>query len=74
MAEFRSDDPEALKRMREMFGPGHVDQAVRNAIQMCWMILPPQSKNVDELQKQFQRIVDRAMKDLREDADAFGLK
>ncbi len=28
---------------------------------------------VDELEKQFRRIVDRTIKDLREDSEAFGL-
>jgi hypothetical protein len=29
-------------------------------------------KNVDEVERQIRRIVDRAFKDLREDSDAFG--
>ncbi len=73
MAGFSSDDPEGPKKMRAMFGPGQVDQSVRQAIQMCWMMLPDDAKTVDELEKQFRRIVDRAIKDLREDSDAFGL-
>ena len=73
MAAFSSEDPERAKKMRDMFGPGHVDQSVRQAIQMCWMMLPDSRKTVDELEKQFRRIVDRAIKDLREDSDAFGL-
>ena len=76
MASFSSstgDDPEASKKMRGMLGPGQVDQGVRQAIQMCWMMLPDDAKTVDELERQIRRIVDRAIKDLREDADAFGL-
>ena len=73
MAMFSNDDPEGLKKMREMFGPGQVDRSVRQAIQMCWMMLPEDGKSVDELEKQFRRIVDRAIKDLRDDAQAFGL-
>ena len=37
------------------------------------MMLPDGGKTVEELEKQFRRIVDRAIKDLREDSDAFGL-
>lgn len=74
MAVFKRDDPEAANKMRAMFGPGHVDQSVRQAIQMCWVMLPENDKTVDELEKQFRRIVDRAIKDLREDADAFGIQ
>ena len=73
MAMFSKDDPDAPKKMRELFGPGQVDQSVRQAIHFCWMMLPENNKTVDELDKQFRRIVDRAIKDLREDADAFGL-
>jgi hypothetical protein len=73
MAAFDRDDPESANKMREMFGPGHVDHSVRQAIQMCWMMLPDDRKTVDELEAQFRRIVDRAINDLREDSNAFGL-
>lgn len=74
MAMFSNDDPEATNKMRAMFGPGQVDQQVRAAIQTCWMMLPDESKTVDELERQFRRMVDRAIKDLRDDATAFGLR
>ena len=73
MAHFDKDDPNTPKKMRAMFGPNQVDQHVRQAIQLCWMMLPENAKTVDELEKQFRRIVDRAIKDLRDDAQAFGL-
>jgi len=73
MAMFNNDDPDAARKMREMFSPGQIDQSVRQAMQFCWMMLPENSKTVDELEKQFRRIVDRAIEDLREDAEAFGL-
>ncbi len=73
MAMFKADDPGTADKVRQMFGPGQVDEQIRQAIHMCWMLLPDDRKSVDELEKQVRRIVDRAMKDLREDADAFGL-
>jgi hypothetical protein len=73
MAMFSKDDPDAAKKMRAMFSPGHIDQSVRQAIQLAWMMLPEKKKTVRELEKQFRRIVDRALKDLRDDAEAFGL-
>ena len=73
MAMFNKDDPDAAKNMREMFSPAQIDQSVRQAMQFCWLMLPENAKTVDELERQFRRIVDRAIKDLREDADAFGL-
>jgi hypothetical protein len=73
MAYFNSDDPEAQNKMRDMFGPGQVDQQIRQALQFCWMMLPDDRKNIDELEKQIRRILDRALKDFREDTDAFSL-
>ena len=35
------DDEESLDKMREMFGPMQIDQQIRQAIQFCWMGLPP---------------------------------
>ena len=59
------------RRMSEFFGPGQVDQAVRQAIQFCWMALPKQRRNQDELDKQIRRVVDRALRDFHEDSEAF---
>jgi hypothetical protein len=61
-----------MEAMGEMFGPGHVDQAVRMAIQACWMALPEGRRNVGEVEAQIRRIVERALANLREDATAFG--
>jgi hypothetical protein len=73
MEEADANDPRVRKRMRAFFNPQQVDQAIRQAIQLCWMILPPRQQNVEEVEKQIRRIVDRALRDLREDADQFGL-
>lgn len=67
------DEPtNPMEHMRDMFGPGHVDQAFRQAIQACWMVLPKDRRNVDEVEKQVRRIVERALTNLREDQAAFG--
>ncbi len=73
MAMFDANDPDAGKNMRRMFGPGQVDEQIRQAIHLCWMMLPDDRKTVDELEKHLRRIIERAFKDLREDADQFGL-
>ena len=67
------NDPKSLDHLREFFSPQHVDQQLRQAIQICWMMLPKERKSIDELELQVRRILDRALKDLREDSDAFGL-
>lgn len=60
------------ERMADFFGPGQVDQPVRQAIHFCWMALPKDRKTADELEKSIRRIVDRALKDFREDGEQFG--
>ena len=42
------DNPKlATEHMRSMFGPQGVDQQIRQAISMCWMMLPDDKKNVE---------------------------
>jgi hypothetical protein len=64
--------PNPMEQMSEMFGPGHVDQCVRQAIQACWIALPADRRNMDEVEKQVRRLVERALSDLREDQASFG--
>jgi hypothetical protein len=64
-------DSKAAEEMAELFGPGQIDNAIRQAIQFCWMALPHERRHVDELDAQVRRIVDRALKDFREDVAAF---
>jgi hypothetical protein len=73
MDKFSPDDPDFGSKMRGAFGPGQVDQLIRNAVQVCWMMLPDDKKTVDELEKQLRRVFDRAVANLRDDSDAFGL-
>ncbi|HEV2969136.1 MAG TPA: hypothetical protein VGY55_04040 [Pirellulales bacterium] len=61
-----------MEKMSEMFGPGHVDQAVRSAILACWMALPKERRNVEEVEKEVRRILERALANFREDATSFG--
>ncbi|MFL5329352.1 MAG: hypothetical protein ACJ8C4_10600 [Gemmataceae bacterium] len=67
------NDRDAQERLRTFFSPQQVDQQIRQAIQFCWMALPPDQQNVDGVEKQIRRIVDRALRDFREDADSFKL-
>jgi hypothetical protein len=71
MAVFPSDDPKSVDRMRSFMGPGQVDQQIRQAIQFAWMMLPDERKTVTEVERVIRQIVDRALKDFREDAEAF---
>ncbi len=66
------DEGEEERDIGRFFGPGHVDQTIRQAIQACWMALPKDKRNVEEVESQVRRLVDRALEDLREDRQAFG--
>lgn len=68
-----SDDPESRKKMRNMFGPQQIDQAIGQAISMCWMMMPEGRKNPDAVAAEIRRIVERALANMKEDADAFGV-
>ena len=71
MAVFNSNDDDSMDKMRDMFGPAQIDQQIRQAVHFCWMGLPKDKRNVDELERQIRRLVDRAMRDVREDFDEF---
>ena len=71
MALFPNDDPESSDQMRSFMGPGGVDQQIRQAIQLAWMMLPDDRKNVAEVERVIREMVDRALKNYRDDAEAF---
>jgi len=62
---------EGAEKLREFFSPSQIDRQIRQAIQFCWMALPKEKRNVDEVERQIRRLVDRALRDLREDFDEF---
>jgi hypothetical protein len=51
--------------------PGGTDHFVRAALRKCWHSLPPDRQSIDEAERIFRKLVDRALRDLREDADEF---
>jgi hypothetical protein len=59
--------------MRSVSGPQAVDQAIREAIATCWMMLPDDKRSVDAVEAEIRRLTDRALKEFREDASVFGL-
>jgi hypothetical protein len=48
-----------------------VDEQIRQAIQFAWLMLPDDRKTVTEVERVIRQIVDRALKNFREDAEAF---
>jgi hypothetical protein len=68
---FDPNDENGSERMRAFFSPSQIDNMIRQAIQFFWMGLPNEKRNVDEAERQIRRLVDRALRDLREDFDEF---
>jgi hypothetical protein len=73
MAEFDANDPDLSEKMRAMMGPHAVDEQIRQAISICWTMLPQDKRNVAALETEIRRVVERALKNLREDAASFGI-
>ncbi|MEQ8856452.1 hypothetical protein [Gimesia sp.] len=48
---FNPDDEESFDKMRDLFSPAQVDQSVRQALMLCWMMLPDDKRNIDELEQ-----------------------
>jgi hypothetical protein len=65
-------NPEPSEAFREMAAT-HIDGSIRQAVSFCWTALPKERRNADEVEKEIRRIVDRAIRDFREDSAAFGL-
>lgn len=72
MAMLPVEGEDAMRRMAEMFGPAQIDHLIRQAINFCWMGLPAERRSADEVESQVRRIVDRALRDFRDDRQAFG--
>jgi hypothetical protein len=66
------DDPASVDRLRAFMGPCQVDQEIRQAIHFAWMMLPDERRTAAEVERVIRQIVDLALKDFREDAEAFG--
>jgi ATP-dependent Clp protease ATP-binding subunit ClpC len=76
-AKGRLEDPLApladeLRDPSAAADPQHVDRLIRQAIGQCWNLLPGSRRDVDEVTTQIRRIVERALRDFGQDAEAFG--
>jgi len=58
--------------MRETFGPSGVDAMLREAVKICWAILPKERRSAEGVAQEIRRLIERILRDLKEDAKAFG--
>jgi hypothetical protein len=73
MAYNETDSTEDSDNMRSMFSPTQVDQTVRQALQICWMMLPNDRRSPEVVEAEFRRIAERAIRDFKEDHKAFNV-
>lgn len=71
MAGFDSRDRDGIRKMVASMGPGLPDQMVRQAIQFCWIMMPPERQHPLEVAEEMRRILERALRDFTDDASAF---
>jgi hypothetical protein len=67
MATFQPDD-EAFK---SILGPDAVDRMIRQAISVCWLLMPKNKRNVQNVSSEIMRVVERALQNLSEDNVAY---
>ncbi len=73
-SDWEGGDPQQVaKGMRDMLGPQALDNAIRQAISVCWVMLPDENKNIAFVETEVRRVVERALKDLKDDASVFGI-
>ena len=48
-----------------------VDQRIRGCLQALWLSLPRDRANLDDLEDNFRRLCERALRDFKEDMDLF---
>jgi hypothetical protein len=71
MAGFDADDTEGIRKLAESIGPGVVDQSIRQAVHFCWMLMPTEQRNTENLAEELRRILERALRDFAQDAKGF---
>lgn len=71
MTEADGDPENSGEMMRRMFGPQAVDNAIRQAISTCWMVLPDDKRTAENVEAEIRRLVDRALANFRDDAKTF---
>lgn len=74
MLTFRPDeDDEWNRHFREELGPKAVDEWLKQAVRVTWLLLPKDKRNVDELKSLMQGILDRIIRDMEKDRRKFDL-
>jgi hypothetical protein len=57
---------------RAEIDPSVVDRQIRQAVMMCWLMLPDDKKNIPAVKAVILKIVERVFSDMAEDEQTFG--
>ena len=57
--------------LREVMGPFGPDSAMRQAVATIWRYLPEGSRSMERVEEEARRLLERSLRDLREDFGAF---
>ncbi len=60
--------------LREVFGPSAIDQAIRNAVALCWQHLPERERTPERVEQEILRLTQRALEDFKQDFHQFGFE
>ncbi len=61
-----------LARVKSSVSPGQMDASLRQTLQMLWLMLPKDRRTPEGLETEFRRLVERVLRDFREDAERYG--
>ncbi|MGH2609059.1 MAG: hypothetical protein ACRDHF_08215 [Tepidiformaceae bacterium] len=61
----------AADHMREVMGPFGPDNSMRQAVMTVWRFLPDAERSPEAVEREARRLLERAIRDLREDTEAF---
>jgi hypothetical protein len=67
----RLDDEQAVQTASARFGPHLVEGQLRNALLFCLLTLPPERRNVDGVQEEFRKSVEKVLRDFQEQGERF---
>ena len=56
---------------RRMVGPTAVDDMVRQAVKICWMIAPKDQRTLEYVETEIRRLTERALEEFGEDGKGF---
>jgi hypothetical protein len=71
LVQVQLGDEQSLDSAREFFKPELVEQQLRNALLFCFLALPHDKRNLNDLEHEFRKSVERMLRELHEQGGRF---